>query len=222
MTPHMHEVGGFLLVAADGDRRAVASPVKRVGDVILSALLLVVLAPLFVVIAILVRLTSPGSVLFAQKRIGYQCREFEMYKFRTMVPGAEILEEQMSRELAPDHTFFKLPSDPRTTRFGRWLRHTSMDELPQLYNVLLGDMSLVGPRPLLVSDFKKFPKGEQLRRFAVKPGITGLWQVSGRNRLSDERRMELDVEYVEAWSHGRDLNILVRTLPAVLRGTGAF
>jgi lipopolysaccharide/colanic/teichoic acid biosynthesis glycosyltransferase len=143
-----------------------------------------------------------------------------MYKLRTMIDGAERLEAKLARRSR--RTFLKIEKDPRTTRIGRWLRKYSLDELPQIINVLRGDMSLVGPRPLLLSDMEKLPRHQQLARFAMKPGLTGLWQVSGRSQCTDEERMTLDLEYVNTWSLWLDLKILARTIPAVIRAQGAF
>ena len=193
---------------------------KRTVDVLLSAILLVLAAPMIGLAALLIRLTSRGPAIFVQQRIGFEGRRFAMYKLRTMTQGAERMQDELA-ECQEDRTFLKLESDPRVTRIGRVLRKLSIDELPQLWNVLKGDMSLVGPRPLLVCDFRKFPKREQLRRFSVKPGITGLWQVSGRSSLPDSERMRLDLEYVDRWSLGLDFRILARTLPVVLSTRGA-
>jgi len=199
---------------------AVSSPVKRALDVVLSALLLALFAPVLGIAMLLIRLTSRGPAIFLQQRIGYQGQRFSMYKLRTMHDGAERLEDELA-DGCEDRTFLKVENDPRVTPLGRWLRKTSIDELPQLVNVLRGEMSLVGPRPLLLCDFRKFPRHEQLRRFSVKPGITGLWQVSGRSALPDSERMRLDREYVDRWSLWLDLEILARTLPVVLSTRGA-
>lgn len=199
---------------------AVSSMAKRAMDVVLSAILLVLAAPVLGLAMLLVKLTSRGPAVFVQKRIGFEGQKFDMYKLRTMRQGAERLQDELAT-CQEDRTFLKIEDDPRVTRVGRLLRKSSIDELPQLWNVLKGDMSLVGPRPLLVCDFRKFPKREQLRRFSVKPGITGLWQVSGRSSLPDGERMRLDLEYVDRWSLGLDLAILARTLPVVLSTRGA-
>jgi lipopolysaccharide/colanic/teichoic acid biosynthesis glycosyltransferase len=196
------------------------SRVKRAFDRIAALLLLAACAPLLAAAYVLIRLTSPGPAFFVQRRIGQRCAEFRMYKLRTMRVGAEV--EEGTLAAASPGTFLKIENDPRTTAVGRWLRRTSIDELPQLVNVLRGDMSLVGPRPLLVSDFAKFPRGEQLRRFSVLPGITGLWQISGRSRTSDEERIRLDCLYVADWSLKLDCRILLRTIPVVLGGRGAY
>ncbi|MDX1632761.1 MAG: sugar transferase [Thermoanaerobaculia bacterium] len=186
----------------------------------LAAVLLAVTAPILLAIMALIRLTSRGPALFVQDRIGHRCQVFRMYKLRTMIQGAEAMEDGL-RDEQPGRRFFKLEDDPRVTRVGRWLRRTSLDELPQLINVLKGEMSLVGPRPLLLSDGHRFPRGQQLRRFSMRPGITGLWQVSGRSLTTDEERLRLDLEYVDRWSLGMDLGILLRTIPVVLSGRGA-
>jgi lipopolysaccharide/colanic/teichoic acid biosynthesis glycosyltransferase len=200
---------------------AVLSRAKRACDVLLAASLLLVLAPLLAVIAIAIKLTSPGPVLFVQRRIGYQGAVFAMLKFRTMYDGAERAEAALAAECG-DRTFLKIEGDPRTTPVGRWLRITSVDELPQLVNVLRGEMSLVGPRPILQCDLARFPHGHEMRRFTAKPGITGLWQVSGRSHCTDAERIQLDLVYVDCWSMWLDLLILARTVPVVLTGQGAY
>lgn len=200
--------------------RPYAAGIKRGMDVIGSLGLIVVLAPLFLLLIGLIKATSPGPAIYIQRRIGFRCNEFGMYKFRTMVANAELLQEQLKKAEGTSQ-FFKLKRDPRVTPLGRFLRRTSLDELPQLFNVLEGTMSLVGPRPLLVSDLEKFPLRGQMRRFSAKPGITGLWQVSGRSALSDEDRMHLDREYVSRWSVWLDLKILAKTVVVVFSGRGA-
>ncbi len=200
--------------------RRPALAAKRVLDVVLALGLLVVTSPILLGAVLAIRLTSRGPALFIQERIGYRCRKFAMVKLRTMVQGAERDEERLAAANG-GRIFFKMEDDPRVTFVGRLLRRFSLDELPQLVNVLRGDMSLVGPRPLLVSDLRNFPAYRQRRRFSMKPGLTGLWQVSGRSLLSDEERIRLDDDYVKSWSLGRDLSILARTVPAVLSGRGA-
>jgi lipopolysaccharide/colanic/teichoic acid biosynthesis glycosyltransferase len=197
----------------------IAALAKRAIDVVLALLLLAVLWPVLLVAMLLVRLTSPGPALFVQRRIGYRCAEFPMYKLRTMVNGADRVQDTLAQERGG--TFLKIKDDPRTTPVGRFLRKYSIDELPQLFNVLLGDMSLVGPRPLLVCDLVNFPRDSQMRRFSMKPGITGLWQVSGRSSLPDAERLRLDLEYLDRWSLGLDLLIFARTLPVVVTAKGA-
>ena len=193
---------------------------KRTLDVVISGVLLVLLAPVFVLVTVAIRLSNPGPIFFVQRRIGWRCAEFDMYKFRTMVDGAERQEKRLL-QAQPDRTFFKIQDDPRITRLGRLLRRSSIDELPQLLNVIRGDMSLVGPRPLLPSDLHRFPRAGVMRRFAMKPGISGLWQVSGRSLLPDADRIRLDVDYVDNWSFRRDLALLARTVPVVVTAKGA-
>ena len=194
---------------------------KRGLDVSVAAAGLLLLSPLMLAIALAVRLTSPGPTLFAQERFGFRKRRFHMLKFRTMVANAEQLQPLVESRNEASGPVFKIRDDPRTTPIGRFLRRTSLDELPQLVNVLRGEMSLVGPRPLPTRDVKGFDRSWLMRRFSVPPGITGLWQVSGRSNLNFEEWMTLDLEYVDNWSLQLDLRILLRTIPVVLRGTGA-
>jgi lipopolysaccharide/colanic/teichoic acid biosynthesis glycosyltransferase len=217
----LDDTGMFLRAVQSLDEApAVSSLAKRALDFFLSLLLLGLLSPILGLAMLLVKLTSRGPALFVQPRIGHQGRQFSMVKLRTMRHGAERAEEELAAGQG-GRTFLKIENDPRTTWIGRRLRKWSVDEIPQLMNVLRGDMSLVGPRPLLLCDFRKFPRREQLRRFSVKPGLTGLWQVSGRSDLPDSERMRLDLEYVDRWSLWLDLRILARTLPAVVSGRGA-
>lgn len=203
---------------------------KRALDVVLSATLLIVGSPFLIAIWVAIRLTSPGPAIFRQARLGRDQRPFTMFKFRTMRYGCddEIHRAYVSQQLGesidrsedaapPGPTqFYKLASDPRVTPLGNWLRRSSLDELPQLVNVLLGEMSLVGPRPVLAWEAKLFDETELLR-FVVAPGMTGLWQVSGRSRLPMRKALELDVEYVARQSMAFDLMLLARTVPALLR-----
>ena len=195
--------------------------VKRTIDLIVSSVALIVLAPLLLVIAALIKFTSPGPVLFGQKRVGLNKRQFVMYKFRTMVPDAERIQEELLHLNEMTGPVFKIKNDPRVTPIGRILRKTSIDELPQLFNVLAGKMSLVGPRAMSVRDYQLFSEDWQRRRFSVRPGITCLWQVNGRNSISFDKWMELDMQYIDKWSIWLDLKILARTIPAVLKGSGA-
>jgi lipopolysaccharide/colanic/teichoic acid biosynthesis glycosyltransferase len=181
----------------------------------------VVCAPLMLAIAIAIKLTSRGPVLFTQDRYGYLKRLFRMYKFRTMVAGAEWLQSELETRNEASGPVFKISDDPRLTLVGRFLRRSSLDELPQLWNVLTGEMSLVGPRPLPVRDVGRFVEPWLMRRFSVRPGVTCLWQISGRSNVGFERWIALDLEYIDRWSLGLDFTILLRTVPAVLRGTGA-
>jgi exopolysaccharide biosynthesis polyprenyl glycosylphosphotransferase len=195
--------------------------VKRLMDFTGALALIVSLTPLFAFVAILIRITSPGSVLFRQKRVGLNKRQFVMYKFRTMVPNAEAMQNALLHLNQMHGPAFKIKDDPRITRIGNFLRKTSIDELPQLFNVLVGDMSLVGPRAMSVRDYQFFSEDWQRRRFSVRPGITCLWQVRGRSSIPFEQWMRLDVEYIEGWSLWLDIKILFQTIPAVLKGTGA-
>lgn len=193
--------------------------VKRVSDVLGALLLLISLWPVFLVIGVLIKLTSPGPVFFRQQRLGLNRRPFMMWKFRTMVLQADKQEAELLQ--AHHGLFFKIPDDPRVTPLGRVLRKYSLDELPQLVNVLKGEMSLVGPRPIREFEFHRFQTWPQLLRFSMKPGLTGLWQVNGRSNTSDEDRMRYDLEYVKNWSLWLDIKILLKTIPAVVRGDGA-
>lgn len=194
---------------------------KRSLDIAISFVLLVILAPLLCGVAIAIKLTSPGAVLFLQERVGLNKRRFKIYKFRTMVPNAEQLMPSLERSNEACGPVFKIRNDPRITPLGKFLRRSSIDELPQLFNVLRGDMSLVGPRPLPVRDYEGFNEDWQRRRFSVKPGITCLWQVNGRSGISFDQWMLLDLKYMDEWSLWLDLKILARTVPAVIRGSGA-
>jgi exopolysaccharide biosynthesis polyprenyl glycosylphosphotransferase len=194
---------------------------KRMVDIAGSSIFLLMTAPLLITAAIAVKVTSRGPILFVQERIGQQKRPFRIYKFRTMVVGAENLIKDLESLNEMTGPVFKIKNDPRITRVGGILRRSSIDELPQLLNVLKGDMSLVGPRPLAVRDYNGFSEDWQRRRFSVKPGITCLWQISGRNTLSFDRWMSLDLQYMDEWSLWLDLKILAKTVPAIVRGEGA-
>jgi exopolysaccharide biosynthesis polyprenyl glycosylphosphotransferase len=193
---------------------------KRLLDLFVSLVMLIVLFPLMALTAILIKLTSPGPVFFIQKRVGMNQREFKLYKFRSMVANAEERKSALLHLNERDGPAFKIENDPRITPLGRFLRKTSIDELPQLFNVLTGKMSLVGPRPPLPEEVEKY---EWLfrKRLSVKPGITCIWQISGRNNVSFERWMEMDHEYIENWTVWLDLQILLKTIPAVLFSRGA-
>lgn len=194
--------------------------VKAFADRVLAALALGLMLPLMLLIGLVVKLTSPGPMLFVQRRGGLNGRAFPMLKFRTMRDGAEAERAVLLAANEMDGPVFKIRDDPRVTPVGRWLRRTSLDELPQLANVLLGHMSLVGPRPLPLVETRALV-GNQRRRLSVRPGITGLWQVSGRSSVGFEEWMALDLEYVDRWSMGLDVAILLRTLPALLTRRGA-
>jgi exopolysaccharide biosynthesis polyprenyl glycosylphosphotransferase len=195
--------------------------VKRVFDVAVALVLLVLLTPLFIVVALLIKLTSPGPILFVQKRVGLHKRPFPFLKFRTMVRDAESQQQALEKLNQVSGPVFKIWNDPRMTPVGAVLRKTSIDELPQLINVLWGDMSLVGPRPLPIRDYQAFDADWHRRRFSVRPGMTCLWQVGGRTSIPFERWMELDMQYIDQWSLWLDFKILVKTLPVVVSGKGA-
>lgn len=189
---------------------------------LVAACLLVLLAPALLGLLVLVRVTTPGPALFRQVRVGRQGRLFVMYKLRTMTDGAERLRDGLlGLNEHADGPLFKLRHDPRITIVGRWLRRFSLDELPQLWNVVRGDMALVGPRPPLPEEVARYTDAER-RRLDVKPGLTGLWQVSGRSSLSWADSVRLDLHYVENWHPAMDVAILARTLVAVIGGRGAY
>ncbi len=194
---------------------------KRLIDVIGSFGLLLASLPLFLLAAIAIKLDSEGPVFFVQERVGLNKRRFRMLKFRTMHRDAEARMKEIEHLNEKEGPIFKIRNDPRVTRVGRWLRRTSIDELPQLLNVLLGDMSIVGPRPLSVRDAQRMEEAWQKRRFSVKPGLTCLWQVSGRSNLPFEQWMQLDLEYIDRWSLKLDWSIILRTVPAILMARGA-
>lgn len=196
--------------------------VKATMDRVFAALGLLVLLPLFVVIAVIILFTSPGPVFFRQRRAGLHGHPFEMWKFRTMCVDAEQRQAELASRNVMQGPVFKVDNDPRVTAFGKWLRLTSIDELPQLLNVLKGEMSLVGPRPLPVYEVEKFERAAHRRRLSMKPGLTCLWQVRGRNKVTDfQDWVTMDLEYIDNWSVFLDLYILLRTIPAVLAGSGA-
>lgn len=194
---------------------------KRLIDLVGGTFLLMMLAPVFVFVAVAIKVDSPGPVFFVQNRFGLNKRRFRMIKFRTMRADAEAHMDELEHLNEKSGPIFKIRNDPRITRVGRWLRKTSIDELPQLINVLLGEMSIVGPRPLSVRDASRMEVAWQKRRFSVKPGLTCLWQVSGRSNLSFEQWMELDLEYIDHWSLKLDASILLRTIPAIVTARGA-
>lgn len=195
---------------------------KQVMDFSVALVLIVLLAPVFLLVTILIRFTSPGPVLFRQQRSGLNGRPFTMLKFRSMVSDAEQLKQELAALNEMSGPVFKLSSDPRITPLGRILRRFSVDEFPQLINVLRGEMSLVGPRPLPVDEVMRFDDFAHRRRLSVKPGLTCLWQVSGRNNVTDFKDwVRLDLEYIDNWSLWLDFKILLRTIPVVVLGTGA-
>jgi exopolysaccharide biosynthesis polyprenyl glycosylphosphotransferase len=195
---------------------------KRAVDLAGAALLLLLASPMMLFAAVVIKLTSPGPLIFRQTRAGLHGRPFTMYKFRSMHTDAEMRRSELEAFNEMSGPVFKMENDPRITRFGRWLRATSVDELPQLVNVLRGHMSLVGPRPLPIYEVEKFENTAQRRRLSVKPGLTCLWQVSGRNEVSNfQDWVRLDLEYIDNWSFWLDIKILLRTVPVVLFGFGA-
>ncbi len=217
------EFGGHSVIThyTGGMMEGTTVVIKRILDFMVSLVLIVLFSPVFLITAMLIKLTSRGSVFFVQNRLGLNKRRFKIYKFRTMVPDAEKKMKEVEHLNEVSGPVFKIKNDPRITGVGKFLRKTSIDELPQLFNVLKGDMSLVGPRPLPVRDYEGFSEDWQRRRFSVRPGITCIWQIGGRSSISFEKWMELDLQYIDKWSLWLDFQILLRTIPAVLKGSGA-
>ena len=195
---------------------------KRLIDLLGSAALLIALAPLLALVAILIRFDSPGAVFFTQERVGLNKRRFRILKFRTMTDGSDQQQDSLEHLNEAEGPVFKIRNDPRVTRLGRLLRRFSIDEFPQLINVLKGDMSLVGPRPLPIRDVSRIDHQWHKRRFSIKPGITCLWQVNGRSNIGFNDWVRMDLDYIDKWSLALDLLILVKTIPAVFRGPGAY
>lgn len=200
--------------------RPVAMAFKRAFDILASGVALWLLAPLLLTVAALIKLTSRGPVLFRQTRVGLHGRPFRMLKFRTMVVNAEELKAKLAEQNEMDGPVFKMKRDPRITSIGRFLRKFSIDELPQLINVLRGDMSVVGPRPPVPQEVAKY-QSWQRRRLSVRPGLTCIWQVSGRNEISFEQWMYMDLQYIDTWSFTKDISLILKTFPVVLTGRGA-
>lgn len=194
---------------------------KRIIDMTMGTVLVILTFPLMIFSAIAIRVTSSGPVFFIQKRVGYNKRIFQLYKFRTMMKNAEELQKDLESLNERDGPAFKIEKDPRITPVGQLLRKLSIDELPQLFNVIKGDMSLVGPRPLPIRDYNGFKKDWQRRRFSVLPGITCTWQITDRKNISFEDWMKLDMEYIDNWTLTGDMKILLKTIPSVIRGKGA-
>jgi exopolysaccharide biosynthesis polyprenyl glycosylphosphotransferase len=216
----LHMIGGFPVMDLLWQPiPAVGLAIKRLLDITVAASFLLLAAPVFALLAILIKLDSPGPVFYSSDRVGRKGKRFKCFKLRTMVIGADGQKPKLRGANERQGPFFKLTNDPRVTRIGRWLRRSSLDELPQLVNVLRGEMSLVGPRPHPLDDYELYSL-EHLRRLDVSPGLTGLWQVTARKDPSFETNMALDLEYIENWSLGLDLAILVKTVPAVLRAEG--
>jgi exopolysaccharide biosynthesis polyprenyl glycosylphosphotransferase len=193
---------------------------KRVIDIVVSLSAIIFFSPILIAVAIAVS-TSPGPVIFKQQRYGLKKRKFTMYKFRSMVVDAEKKQAQVEHLNETDGPAFKVKNDPRVTRVGAFMRKLSIDELPQLFNVLIGNMSLVGPRPLPARDVSRFSEAWLMRRFSVQPGLTCLWQITGRSDTTFDRWVELDLQYIDNWSLCLDARILFMTVPAVLKGRGA-
>ncbi len=215
-------LGYPLLVFRTAPESSWQGVVKQLMDFTGALCLLIALSWLFAIVAILIKLTSPGPVFFRQQRSGLNGAPFTLYKFRTMVTNAEQFQHELAAMNEMSGPVFKVTNDPRVTAMGKFLRKYSLDELPQLYNVLRAEMSLVGPRPLPVDEVKRFENLAHRRRLSVKPGLTCLWQISGRNQITDFKDwVRLDLEYIDNWSLWLDLKILMRTVPAVLIGTGA-
>ncbi len=218
----IEELNGIPLIGLrEPSLKAISRFVKRAIDVAVSALALVLTSPILALAAALVRLDSPGPAIFRQERVGQGGSTFMCYKFRSMREGADDEKKSLRKEIDKNEVTFKLKEDPRRTRVGRLIRRTSIDELPQFYNVLRGEMSLVGPRPAIPSEVESYEDWHR-KRLQVRPGITGLWQVMGRSELPFEEMVMLDIYYIENWSLALDLQILLRTVPTVLIGRGAY
>jgi len=209
---------GLLLAHAES-LSATGSILKRSIDLVFSGVTLLLIAPILAVIALAIRLDSPGPVFYVAERIGRNGRGFRCFKFRTMVRDAERRQKEMLHLNERDGVLFKIAHDPRVTRVGSLLRKYSLDELPQFFNVLRGEMSVVGPRPPVASEVREYTRNH-MRRLAVLPGITGLWQTQGRHDPSFESYVSLDLAYIEHWSVGLDLKIILQTVGIVLAGTG--
>jgi lipopolysaccharide/colanic/teichoic acid biosynthesis glycosyltransferase len=212
---------GFASMRLEAREPTQWSVAKRGADLVGAVVGLLALAPVFLLIALAIRLTSRGPVFFAQDRYGLDRRAFRMFKFRTMRMDAESLQAQLEHLNEARGPLFKMRNDPRVTCVGRFLRRWSLDELPQLLNVLRGDMTLVGPRPMTRRDVARLTELDALRRFTVPPGVTGLWQVTSRGAFDADDWVDRDLDYIDRWSPVLDLRILARTLPTVLRGTGS-
>ena len=208
--------------SAARDDKTIQLAMKRTLDLVGGVCLLVALVIPWIVVAIIIRIDSKGPIFLRQSRVGRYGQVFGMYKFRTMCDRAdEMLAELKAHNEKNNDPLFKMRSDPRMTRVGRWLRKTSIDEMPQLLNTIRGEMSLVGPRPPLPREVQVYTD-RQLRRLDAKPGMTGLWQVSGRSLLSFDEMVDLDLKYIEEWSFARDIVILAKTVPSVVSAKGAY
>lgn len=197
----------------------VALQVKRLFDIAFSLMVLLALSPLFLILAVIIKIDSPGKIFFKQKRVGLRGRNFYVYKFRTMVSNAEELKEKLSEQNEMDGPVFKMVNDPRITKIGGILRKYSIDELPQFFNVLKGEMSVIGPRPPIPKEVLEYERW-QLRRLSMRPGLSCIWQVSGRNEIPFEEWMKMDLEYIDNWSLKLDIVLLLKTVRTVLKGDG--
>lgn len=213
-------VVGFPVIVPSEDGNTTFDKLKRILDVTFSAIGLLALLPLFTMVGAAVKLTSPGPIFFAQSRVGRGGRVFKMYKFRSMVSNAEQLKLTLLKNNEQTGPVFKMKHDPRMTPVGRFIRKFSIDELPQLFNVLTGEMSLVGPRPPVPEEVARY-RAWQTRRLSITPGLTCIWQVSGRNRIGFEDWMRLDIQYIENRSLGLDLRLLAKTVKVVVTADGA-
>ena len=215
--------GGFThdLVAYSGHEIGIRYLIKRLFDLIVSMFAIIAVSPILAFTGLAIFATSGRPILFVQDRYGYNGRVFKLFKFRTMVKNADAMQDALREKNERDGAAFKLSNDPRVTPFGRFLRKASIDELPQLFNVFLGDMSLVGPRPLPLADYKRMSNSSHRRRLSVLPGITGPWQISGRDKISFEEWMQMDLDYIDDWRLLTDLKILLLTIPVVLLARGS-
>ena len=215
-------INGIPLISVKGSAlTGFNKTVKRAVDVLIAGMALVLISPLWALIALAIKLDSPGPILFRQERLGLHGKPFTVFKFRSMHLDAEEQLEKLRARNEAAGPLFKIKDDPRRTRVGRFIRRTSLDELPQFINVLRGEMSMVGPRPGLASEVAQYQDWHK-KRLAVVPGITGLWQVSGRSELTFDEMVMLDIYYAENWSLGMDLRIMLRTIPQLLFGDGAY
>lgn len=217
-------VGGLPMLAITAPRLSMSARIlKRTSDIMISLLMLILLAPVLAIVAAMIALDSPGPVLFRQERAGFKGRTFKIFKFRSMYVDAEQRKQELTRlNDLDDGVMFKIHEDPRVTRVGRFLRKSSLDELPQLLNVLRGEMSLVGPRPLIAEEIEAFEENWHHRRLDLRPGMTGPWQIYGRSDIPFQDMLRFDYQYVAGWSLGRDFEILLSTIPVALSGRGAY
>ena len=217
---HLEEFGNEFVITLFREQMLLQLLLKRIADILISIVVIIATLPITVAVAIVIKLTSKGPIFFGQQRFGMNKRPFTLYKFRSMVADAEELKAALAQQNEMDGPAFKIKDDPRITRIGKFIRKMSIDELPQLINVLRGEMSLVGPRPPLPDEVEKYDWLFR-KRLSIKPGLTCIWQVSGRNNVSFEEWMEMDRQYVENWSLGLDAKILLKTIPTVLLAKGA-